>query len=203
MLVSVEHITKFHNEKCIIKDVSFAIEEQDKIAVVGVNGTGKTTLLRIIGKQEPYQAGNIIYKNGIRISYLSQNPEFANAETIEDYMQHVIKNDTDIEEYEMKAVLSKLGIQNLQMKIDPLSGGQKKRIALAAALLKPCDVLILDEPTNHLDNDMVEWLEKYLIKFNKAVVMVTHDRYFLDRVTKRILEIDRTKIYMYEGNYAK
>lgn len=202
MLMSIEHISKYHNEKCIVNDVSFAIEEHDKIALVGINGTGKTTILRILAELEPFQSGNIVRKNGLRIAYLPQEPIFEKKNTIMDYIQQNIRSDHPVETFEIKAVLSKLGIQELDGMTDVLSGGQKKRVALAAALLQPCDILILDEPTNHLDNDMVEWLEKYLMKLTCALIMVTHDRYFLDRVNNKILEIDNSKIYVYEGNYG-
>lgn len=202
MLMSIEHISKYHNEKCIVNDVSFAIEEHDKIALVGINGTGKTTILRILAELEPFQSGNIVRKNGLRIAYLPQEPLFEKKNTIMDYIQQNIRSDHPVETFEIKAVLSRLGIQELDGMTDVLSGGQKKRVALAAALLQPCDILILDEPTNHLDNDMVEWLEKYLMKLTCALIMVTHDRYFLDRVNNKILEIDNSKIYVYEGNYG-
>lgn len=201
MLLSIDQLTKYHNDKCILDKVSLAIEEQDKIALVGMNGAGKTTLLRIIGGLESYDEGTIIRKSGLRIAYLSQEPKFQDETTIFTYMKDQLRNDHPVEEYEIKAVLSKLGISKDE-KVTYLSGGQKKRVALAAALLQPCDLLILDEPTNHLDNNMVEWLEKYLMKLNRACIMVTHDRYFLERITKRIIEIDQTQIYAYEGNYA-
>lgn len=203
MLLSFDHITKFHNEKCILNDVSFAIEEQDKIALVGINGTGKTTLLRILIGLEPFKDGNIIRMNGLRIAYLPQNPVFDEEDTILSYMERNLRDDHPVEAYEIKAVLNKLGMLQHHESITVLSGGQKKRVALAAALLQPCDLLILDEPTNHLDHDMVEWLEKYLIRLNRALIMVTHDRYFLERVTNRIMEIDRNQIYIYEGSYSK
>lgn len=202
MLISVEHLSKYHNEKCIVDDVSFAIEDHDKIALVGINGTGKTTILRMLADLEPFQSGNIIRKSNLRIAYLPQEPVFKENYSIMDYMYQNIRSDHPVEEFEVKAVLSKLGIQEYETMTDILSGGQKKRVALAAAILQPCDLLILDEPTNHLDNDMVEWLEKYLIKLNRALVMVTHDRYFLDRVNNKIMEIDRSKVYVYDGNYG-
>lgn len=202
MLIAAEHVTKFHNDKCIVKDVSFAIEEREKIAFVGINGTGKTTLLRILAQQEPYQDGKIIYKKGLRISYLPQDPQFQKEETVMEYMVRSIRKDHLTEDFELRSILKRLGIYDHEARISTLSGGQQKRTALAAALLQPCDLLILDEPTNHLDNDMIDWLEAYLIRFSHAVLMVTHDRYFLDRITGRILEIDNGKLYSYEGNYT-
>lgn len=200
MLLSMEHITKHQNIKCIVDDVSLAIEDHDKMALIGVNGAGKTTLLRILAGLETYEQGNIIRKNGLRISYLPQTPEFDENEGI---LHQIMIMDKDIQEYEAKSILGRLGIQDVTQKVSQLSGGQRKRVALARALLKPCDLLILDEPTNHLDNDMIEWLEKYLIRFSHALLMVTHDRYFLERICKRMVEISQTKLYSYEANYSQ
>lgn len=199
MLISVEHLTKHQNIKEIVNDVSFAIEDHDKIAVIGVNGTGKSTLLRILEGSEVYEEGTIIRKNGLRISYLPQDPVFDDADTI---LHQILSMDKDIKDYEAKSILGKLGIQDCERIVSTLSGGQRKRVALARALLRPCDLLILDEPTNHLDNDMIEWLETYLMRFSKALLMVTHDRYFLERVCDRIMEIDQGHVYMYEANYS-
>ena len=199
MLLSMEHVTKHQNVKCIVDDVSFVVEEHDKIAVIGVNGVGKSTLLKMIAQQESYEKGECIRKNGLRISYLSQDHVFN--ESI-DVLTHVMSQDDKIQEYEAKAMLNKLGLVNHNQSIKELSGGQKKRVALACALLKPCDILILDEPTNHLDNEMIDWLEQYLQKFTKAICMVTHDRYFLERVCTKIFEIEQHKIYTYEANYS-
>lgn len=201
MLVSVSNLSKTNGIKKIVEQVSFAIEETDKIALVGVNGTGKSTLLKIIAGIENYQ-GTIIQKKDIKISYLSQNPDFNKNNTIIEQVYASI-DQTKVNEYEIKTILNKLKITNHHQLISQLSGGQEKRVALAIALLKPCDLLILDEPTNHLDNEMIEYLEKYLCKFNNAILMVTHDRYFLQRVANKILEIDRGKIYEYEANYSK
>ncbi len=199
MLLSMEHLTKYQNIKCIVDDVSFTIEDHDKIAVIGVNGVGKSTLLKIIAQQETYEKGECIRKNGLTISYLSQDSVFDESQ---DVLTHVISQDDKIQEYEAKAILNKLGITQHHQYIKELSGGQKKRVALACALLKPCDLLILDEPTNHLDNEMIEWLEQYLQKFTRAICMVTHDRYFLERVCTKMLEIDHHKVYTYEANYS-
>lgn len=201
MLISVNNLSKTNGIKNIVDNVSFSIEETDKVALIGINGTGKSTLLKIIAGIEDYQ-GDIIRKKDMTISYLPQNPDFNPNNTIIKQVYELV-DANKVNEYEVKAILNKLGINNYEQLIKELSGGQQKRVALAITLLKPCDLLILDEPTNHLDNEMIEYLEKYLIKFNKAVFMVTHDRYFLERVTNKIMEIDRSKIYEYEANYSK
>ncbi len=201
MLISVNNLSKTNGIKNIVDNVSFSIEETDKIALIGINGTGKSTLLKIIAGIETYQ-GDIIQKKDLQISYLPQNSDFNSNNTIIKQVYDII-DQNKVNEYEIKAILNKLGITNHEQLIKELSGGQQKRVALAITLLKPCDLLILDEPTNHLDNEMIEYLEKYLIKFNKAIFMVTHDRYFLERVTNKIIEIDRSKIYEYEANYSK
>lgn len=197
--MSTNELTKFHNEKCILDKVSFSIEDTDKIALVGVNGTGKSTFLKILADKENY-VGKIIKKNGLRLSYLAQDDDFDDHKTI---FEVVKERCGDFEEFEMKAILSRLKVEELNKTIGTLSGGQRKRVALAIALLKPCDLLLLDEPTNHMDNDMIEWLEKYLMKYSKAMVMVTHDRYFLERIATKIIEIDRSKIYEYQANYSE
>ncbi len=197
--MSTNELTKFHNEKCILDKVSFSIEDTDKIALVGVNGTGKSTFLKILVDKENY-VGKIIKKNGLRLSYLAQDDDFDDYKTI---FEVVKERCGDFEEFEMKAILSRLKVEELNITIGTLSGGQRKRVALAIALLKPCDLLLLDEPTNHMDNDMIEWLEKYLMKYSKAMVMVTHDRYFLERIATKIIEIDRSKIYEYQANYSE
>jgi ATPase components of ABC transporters with duplicated ATPase domains len=199
MLITASHITKYNQLKCIVDDVSFTINEKDKIAFVGLNGSGKSTLLKILAKKEDCQ-GQIMYKKDIRIGYLLQNPDFHDENTI---LQQMFESLDSPNEYEVKAILNKFGITNHQQKIKELSGGQQRRVALAITLLNPCDILLLDEPTNHLDNEMIEYLEKYLIKFPKAIFMVTHDRYFLERITHKIYELDRHKIYEYEANYSK
>jgi len=201
MLISVKNLSKTNGIKKIVDEVSFSIEENDKVALIGINGTGKSTLLKILTNQETYQ-GEIIQKKDITISYLPQNPDFNENNTVIEQVYDII-DQSKVNEYEIKAMLNKLGITNHQQLIKQLSGGQQKRVALAITLLKPCDLLILDEPTNHLDNEMIEYLEKYLIKFNKAIFMVTHDRYFLERVANKIIEIDRCKIYEYKANYSK
>lgn len=201
MLITVNNLSKSNGIKKIVDNVSFTIEENDKITLVGVNGTGKSTVLKILAGKENYE-GTLLQKKDISISYLPQNPDFNPNNTVLEQVHHDLK-DHKVNEYEIKAILNRFNITNHQAKISELSGGQQKRIALAITLLHPGDLLILDEPTNHLDNEMIEYLEKFLIKFNKAIFMVTHDRYFLERVTNKIMEIDRTKIYEYEANYTK
>ena len=195
-ILNIEHVSKIFGEKKIFDDVSYGIHEGDKIGIIGINGTGKTTLLKMIASLEEPDEGHIIKQNGLRITYLPQNPEFPEGATILNYV-------TLNKEYEARSILNKLGITDHEEPIDILSGGQKKRVALAKALVNPADVLILDEPTNHLDNEMVTWLEEYLIAFKGVIIMVTHDRYFLDRVTNKILEISHGKLYGYEANYSK
>lgn len=203
MLMSFEGLQKYLNEKCILKDVSFAIEEKDKIALIGVNGTGKTTLLRILAGLEPVDSGKIIKKKELSIAYLAQDPVLDESVTILEQVLANVQNDhEETKAYEAKSILGKLGIQDVHQQIRILSGGQRKRVALAEVLLRPCDLLLLDEPTNHLDADMIEWLEKYLTRMNKAVFMVTHDRYFMEHVTNEIIEIDHGCLYEYHGNYS-
>ncbi|MBQ9590683.1 MAG: ABC-F family ATP-binding cassette domain-containing protein [Butyrivibrio sp.] len=203
-ILNVENITKAYMSKPVLSDISFGISDTDKIGVVGTNGTGKSTLLSIIaGVTEP-DAGQIIASNGLRISYLPQNPVF-------DMEKTLLENITDTiyaggEHWdkmgEIKANLSKFGIDDPECSPSILSGGQKKRAALVAAIMSPSDLLIMDEPTNHLDSDMIEWLEDFLQHFRGALLMITHDRYFLDEVTNQILEIDKGSIYRYESNYS-
>lgn len=203
MLISLEHIEKYHNEKCILKDVSFTIEDHDKMALIGVNGTGKTTFLKIIAGLKHYDAGRIIQKNGLRIAYLAQDPILDESSTILEQVLKNVQNEAgETKAFEAKAILGKLGMEDSSLPISILSGGQRKRVALAEVLLRPCDLLLLDEPTNHLDNDMIEWLEAYLIRYPKAVFMVTHDRYFLEHITSAIIEIHQGEIYRYSGNYS-
>ena len=201
MLISTESLKKNINDKCILKDASFTIEDTDKIALIGVNGTGKSTLLKILAGIENYDSGIIIKKNGIKIHYLPQNPEFK-TDCVWDEIQLVnSKNEHPVAEFELKSILTKLGITDYQSAMSNMSGGQRKRVALALALCTSCDLLLLDEPTNHLDNDMVEWLENYLIRSKSAIFMVTHDRYFLDRVCTKMIELDQGDLYIHNGNY--
>ena len=201
-ILNIEHISKIYGEKVIFDDVSLGIQSGDKIGVIGVNGTGKTTLLKIIAKINEPDKGQIICGNGIRVSYLPQNPEFPKKQSILEYVMDGKEHQDWKTESEAKTILTKLGIYDFDEGCDHLSGGQKKRVALARTLVDPTEVLILDEPTNHLDNDMVLWLEEFLNSFRGVLIMVTHDRYFLDRVTNKIVEIDKGKLYEYDTNYS-
>ena len=201
-ILNIEHISKIYGEKVIFDDVSLGIHSGDKIGVIGVNGTGKTTLLKIIAKINEPDKGQIICGNGIRVSYLPQNPEFPKKQSILEYVMDGKEHQVWKTESEAKTILTKLGIYDFDEGCDHISGGQKKRVALARTLVDPTEVLILDEPTNHLDNDMVLWLEEFLNSFRGVLIMVTHDRYFLDRVTNKIVEIDKGKLYEYDTNYS-
>lgn len=201
-ILNVEHVSKIYGEKVIFDDVSLGIHQEDKIGIIGVNGTGKTTLLKIIAGLEETDSGEVIYSNGTRISYLPQNPEFHGNPSILQYVMEGKDHQDQKAQSEAKTILTKLGIYDFDEKTQHLSGGQRKRIALARTLVDPSEVLILDEPTNHLDNDMVLWLESYLNQFRGVLIMVTHDRYFLDRVTNKIVEIDHGKLYEYDTNYS-
>lgn len=202
-LLTMKHVTKSYTDRLLFDDIDFRINEGEKIGIIGVNGTGKSTLLKIIAGIEETDTSEVIKGNKVFINYLSQNPVFEAGLTVYDY---VIKENTTEEnqwsiEGEAKAILNRLGFLDYSEKIAHLSGGQKKKVALAGALLSNCDILILDEPTNHLDNDMTEWLESYLKEYRGALVMVTHDRYFLDLVCNRIVEIEKGKLYSYDSNY--
>ena len=202
-LLNIEHVSKIFGEKRIFDDVSYGIHEGDKIGIIGINGTGKTTLLKIIAGLEEPDEGQVIRQNGLRITYLPQNPEFPKGAKV---LEYVIAGKLDHDwntESEAKSILNKLDIKDHFANIDTLSGGQKKRVALARTLMNQSDVLILDEPTNHIDNEMALWLEDYLNKFKGVIIMVTHDRYFLDRVTNKILEISHGKLYGYTANYSQ
>ena len=202
-ILNIEHISKVFGEKVVLNDVSYGIHQGDKIGIIGINGTGKSTILKIIAGLEEPDEGQGITQNGLRITYLPQMPEFPQGSTILDYVAEGKWQKDWSTESEARNVLNKLGITDHEEKIDHLSGGQKKRVALARTLVNPCDVLLMDEPTNHLDNEMVTWLEDFLRKFKGVVIMVTHDRYFLDRVTNKILEISHGNLYAYEANYSK
>ncbi|MBU5270405.1 ABC-F family ATP-binding cassette domain-containing protein [Clostridium cochlearium] len=239
-LISIENLSKSYGEKTLFNEISFGINEGDKIGIIGINGTGKSTLLKIIAGIESYDSGNIIRKNNIVIEYLPQHPYFDEnsnviqqvfkgtspiMKTIRNYenaLEEVELNPEDKSlqkklmdltskmdnlnlwqiESEAKAILTIFGITNFYEKVKNLSGGQKKRIALCSSLVNPCNLLILDEPTNHMDNEIITWLEEYLNKRKGALVMITHDRYFLDRVTNKILEISKGRLFNYSGNYS-
>ena len=202
-ILNIEHVSKVFGEKTIFDDVSFGIQEGDKIGIIGINGTGKTTLLRMIAGVEEPDSGQIIKQNGIRLAYLSQHPSFPEGATVLSYaFDGIAENDWALKS-EVKSALNKLGITDHDMKMEHLSGGQKKKVALAKTLTSSFEILFLEEPTNHLDGEMISWLEDYLKRYKGVVIMVTHDRYFLDKVTNRILEISRGKLYGYEANYSK
>ena len=202
-ILNIEHVSKIFGEKTIFDDVSFGTQEGDKIGIIGINGTGKTTLLRMIAGVEEPDEGQIVKQNGIRLAYLPQHPVFPKDATVLSYaFDGIAENDWTLKS-EVKSALNKLGITNHEMKIEHLSGGQKKKVALAKTLTFSFEILLLDEPTNHLDSEMISWLEDYLKRYKGVVIMVTHDRYFLDKVTNRILEISRGKLYGYEANYSK
>jgi len=240
-ILTAENLTKSYGEKVLFNDISFGIDEGEKIGIIGVNGTGKSTLLKIIAGVEWPDQGKVTMGNNVRLEYLPQNPEFEDEVTV---LQQVFKGNSPVmkvlREYEeateklnaapeepllqqalialgqrmdeleawqleneAKAILTKLGISKFDTLIGTLSGGQRKRVALASALINPTDILTLDEPTNHIDNDTVDWLEQYLNKRKGALVMITHDRYFLDRVVGRVFELDQGKLYPYPGNYSR
>lgn len=202
-IINIEHISKVFGEKQVFDDISCGIHQGDKIGIIGINGTGKTTLLKIIaGLEEPDQ-GQVIFQKGLRVTYLPQSPKFPEHATVLSYVADGADGADWGRESEAKNALNRLGITDHHEEIDHLSGGQKKRVALARTLVNPADVLILDEPTNHIDNEMAVWLEEYLNQWKGAIIMGTHDRYFLDRVTNKILEIDHGKLYSYTANYSQ
>lgn len=204
-LLTIENVSKIYGEKQIFSKISFGLNEGDKFGVIGINGTGKSTFLKIIAGIETPDEGKVTKRNKIRIGYLSQVPDFDGKCTILENVVRGIKSENEYWNLEGQAtgMLLKLGISEPDTLTEKLSGGQKKRAALVRTLLNPSDVLVLDEPTNHLDNEMTEWLEEYLNKYKGSIIMVTHDRYFLDKVTNKIVEIDKAKLYTYEGNYTK
>ncbi len=198
-ILNVENVSKTYGEKVLFDKISLGINKGDKVGVVGVNGTGKSTLLKIIAGLEEPDEGQIVKGGGVRIAYLAQNPEFFENDTV---LGYVLRRKSNSSEAEAKKILTKLGINRYDEAVSDLSGGQRKRVALAEALVEPAEVLILDEPTNHLDSEMVIWLEKYIKQFKGELIMVTHDRYFLDNATNRIVELDGAKLYGYETNYT-
>ncbi|MCS6132775.1 ABC transporter ATP-binding protein [Clostridium botulinum] len=241
-IITLENIYKSYSEKILLNNISLGINDGDKIGLIGINGAGKSTFLKVVGGRDEFFDGSITKGKNVRIEYLSQNPDFKSGATV---LEQIFRGDTkemkllmeyeDIlvkintcngEEFnklndkliklqgqidsfnlwdlesEAKSILNKLGISNYNEIMDNLSGGQKKRVALASALITPCELLILDEPTNHLDAESIEWLEEFLNTRKGALLMITHDRYFLDRVTNRIIELDRGNLYTYPGNYT-
>ena len=197
-IINIEHISKIYGEKVIYEDASFGVQQGDKIGIVGINGTGKSTLLRMIAGEEVPDEGQIIKQNGLKIAYVPQNPVFPDGADIRSYAF----SKGDGEDWQVESNLMELGISQFDQKIEHLSGGQKRRVVLAKTLAEDFDVLLLDEPTNHLDGEMITWLEEYLRSYRGTVLMVTHDRYFLDRVCSRILEISRGKMYGYDADYS-
>ena len=207
-IVNVENITKSYTGRKLFSKASFYVQEYEKIGVIGINGTGKSSLLKIVAGLEEADEGTVTKANNIVIGYLPQNPDYDPQKSVMDQvMSQIIQTNLDHDmkwslESEAKSLLTRFGISDFNQPTGELSGGQRKRLALVAAVLKPCDVLIMDEPTNHLDYEMVEWLEAYLRGFKGAIIMVTHDRYFLDSVCNRIVEIDKGNIYSYDTNYC-
>lgn len=202
-LLTIEHLTKSYTERLLFDDTSFSINEGEKIGLIGINGTGKSTLLRIAAGLEEPDAGSVVKGRNLKIRFLPQNPKFHEGDTI---LQSIVRENEGQDhvwdlESQAKMLLTRLGFTNYEEKVETLSGGQRKRVALASVLLSTADLLILDEPTNHLDSAMADWLEDYLKRFKGALFMVTHDRYFLDSVTNRIVELDKGKLYSYQENY--
>lgn len=203
ILLTAEQLNKSYVERALLKDVSLTISEGDKIGVIGVNGTGKSTFLKIIAGVETPDSGKITKSSGLRIGYLPQNPVFEQHNTVlEQVLSYANAGKTGSTEYECKAILTKLGITDFDKDVNLLSGGQKKRVAMAAALAGKVDLLIMDEPTNHIDSEMVVWLETFLTRYNGALLMVTHDRYFLEKVTNRIVELQDGALTVYPANYS-
>lgn len=203
-LINIEKLTKSYTERKLFEDASFSLQEGEKVGVIGINGTGKTTLLRMIMGTEEAEEGNITVANHVVMRYLPQHPEFSpEKSSLECVLEgNVTEGNRWSIESDAKAMMTRLGIKDYSQPAGQLSGGQRKRLALISVLLSPADILLLDEPTNHLDNDMADWLEDYLKKWRGALIMVTHDRYFLDSVCNRIVEIDKGKIYSYQTNYS-
>ena len=202
-LVTIEHLTKSYTERLLFDDTSFSINEGEKVGLIGINGTGKSTLLKIVAGLEEADSGSIARSRNLTIRYLPQNPGFCEGDTI---LESIVRDNEgqaviwDMES-QAKNLLTRMGIYDFDAKVETLSGGQRKRVALVSTLMSDADLLILDEPTNHLDSDMADWLEDYLKKFRKALLMITHDRYFLDSITNRIVELDKGKLYSYQANY--
>lgn len=204
MLLQAEHLSINFGSRQLLTDVNFYLNEGDKAGIIGINGTGKSTFLKVLAGTIEADEGKIVRSPNAQISYLSQNPVMEDEATIlEQIFLHFPKDFRELNEYEAKSMLTKLGFTDFSQKVGTLSGGQRKRVALVAALVHPADILILDEPTNHLDSEMVAWLEDWLRAFRGGLIMVTHDRYFLERVVNHITELSRGKIYHYEANYSK
>lgn len=198
-IINIEHISKIYGDKTIFQDASFGVHQGDKIGIIGINGTGKSTLLKMVAQVEEPDEGQIIRQNSLKIAYLPQNPEFPENATVHSYAMDG-NSDTD---WMVQSNLNQLGIVEDDTLLEHLSGGQRRKVAMAKILASDFDVLLLDEPTNHLDEQMIAWLEDYLRNFRGTVMMVTHDRYFMDKVTNKILEISHGNIYSYEANYSR
>ena len=203
-ILTAEHLKKSYTERLLFDDANFYLHEGEKVGILGINGTGKSTLLKILAGMEEPEEGKVVLANHVVLRYLPQHPQFKEGQTVLEAVLDVHKGDETLYnlEADAKTMMTKLGITDFSQPVEQLSGGQKKRLALVAALVAPADILVLDEPTNHLDNSMADWLEEFLKKWRGALIMVTHDRYFLDSVTNRIVEIDKGKIYSYEANYS-
>lgn len=201
-VINVEHISKLYGDKMILDDLSCSVDYGDKIGIIGVNGTGKSTLLRIIAGDEEADQGEIIFSKGMTVGWLPQNPDFPEKGSV---LSYVCEGADELDygfESEAKSMLTTLEIEDFTQELSELSGGQRKRVALCKVLLQKTDILILDEPTNHLDNRMADWLERYLIQYKGILLLVTHDRYFLDRVSNHIWEIEKGQVYYYDTNYS-
>ncbi len=203
ILLSAQNISKTYMERKVLDNVSFFLNEGDKVGIIGINGTGKSTLLRILAGEEKPDSGSVIRTNGIKISYLPQIPAFEeHGSVLEQVMLHLPADLKESKEFETKSILGKFGITDFTRDISELSGGERRRAGIASALIQPSDVLLIDEPTNHIDNETVQLLEEYLKKYRGAIVMVTHDRYFLNSITHKIIEVDKGNIFECNGNYS-
>ena len=200
MILSAQQLSIHFGMRPILQQADFYLEDHDKVGIVGLNGAGKSTLLRLLAGAEEADAGQVILSAGVRRSFLPQRPDMDADASV---LAQVMADAQSSAEYECKAMLQRLGLEDYNAPVGTLSGGQRKRAALAAALLRPAELLLLDEPTNHLDSESIIWLEDYLRAFRGSLVMVTHDRYFLERVCNRIVEVDRGKLYCYEANYSR
>jgi len=204
MRISAENINKNFGDRQVLDDVTIHITHESRIGLIGVNGTGKSTLLKILAGAEEPDSGSVTVFPGVQVSYLPQTPDMTPGTSVLDQVLANCPADfRDAHEYEAKTMLTRLGVGEFERDVATLSGGQRKRVALAAAFIRPADVLILDEPTNHLDTDMIDWLEGQLRRYSGAIIMVTHDRYFLDRVVNTIAEVSFGKLYLYEANYSR
>ena len=203
ILLSAQNISKTYMERKVLDNVSFYLNEGDKVGIIGINGTGKSTLLKILASAEEPDSGEIIRTKGVRISYLPQLPEFEeHGNVLEQVMLHLPSDLKQAKEFEAKSILGKLGISDFDKDISTLSGGERRRAGIAAALIQPSDILLMDEPTNHIDNETVQLLEEQLKKYRGAIVMVTHDRYFLNSITRKIVGVDRGSLFEYDGSYS-